>query len=41
MHCLSVVMVSAAIAIQLHGNIIRKTSLNTKPEINSFLTFTA
>ena len=41
MHCLSVVMVTVAIAIQLHGNIARKTSLNTNLEIDSFLTFTA
>ena len=41
MHCLSVAMVTISIAIQLHGNIARKTGLNTNLEIDSFLTFTA
>ena len=33
MHCLSVVMVSVTIAIQLHGNITWKTSLYTNPDM--------
>ena len=39
MHCFSVVMVSVAIAIQLHGNIARKTSLNTNPEIADYIMY--